>query len=57
MTFNSLRNAHRAGVLDDSNYICKNCDQRKDQEGIVIYNNKFSAKDRINRTSTNYRKV
>ena len=52
-----LRQAHLNGTLDCSNYICKDCDQRRKQDGIVIYNNKFKEKDRIGRTSTTHTKV
>jgi len=52
-----LKKHHENGTLDQTDYICKNCDQRKDQSDIVIYNNKFKREDRINRTSTNYKKV
>jgi len=55
--FLDLRKQHIYGTLAKSNYICKNCDQRKGQHDAVIYNSKFSGKDRLNRTSTNYRKV
>lgn len=52
-----LRKQHILGTLAESNYICKNCDQRRGQNDAVIYNSKFSGDDRLNRTSTNYRKV
>jgi MoaA/NifB/PqqE/SkfB family radical SAM enzyme len=52
-----LRKNHLNGTLDQTDYICKNCDQRKSQEGIVIYNNKFKEAERLNRTSTNYEKI
>lgn len=53
----NLKKHHEEGTLDQSDYICADCDQRKSQEGIVLYNNKFEANDRLNRTSTNYAKV
>ncbi len=52
-----LKKHHKNETLDQTNYICKNCDQRKDQNNIIIYNNKFKKEDRINRTSTNYKKI
>lgn len=52
-----LKKCHENDCLDNSNYICKNCDQRKSQEDIIIYNNKFNSKDRLDRTSTNYEKL
>jgi radical SAM protein with 4Fe4S-binding SPASM domain len=52
-----LKKAHLDGTLDCSDYICKDCDQRKTQEGIVIYNNSFNGNDRIGRTSTTLTKV
>jgi len=55
--FIDLKKQHIDGTLAESNYICKNCDQRRDQQDAVIYNSKFSGDDRLNRTSTNYRKV
>jgi len=56
-SFIDLRKHHLFGTLAESEYICKNCDQRKCQRNAVIYNSKFSGDDRLNRTSTNYRKV
>jgi radical SAM protein with 4Fe4S-binding SPASM domain len=53
----NLKKHHENGTLDTSSYICKNCDQRKDQSDIIIYNNKFKSKDRLNRTSTTYKKI
>jgi len=55
--FLDLKKHHENNTLNQTNYICKNCDQRKDQNDIVIYNNKFKSKERINRTSTNYEKI
>lgn len=52
-----LRHHHENGTLNTSKYICKDCDQRKSQDGIVIYNNKFNIKDRLYRTSTNYARI
>ena len=52
-----LRKQHIFGTLAESNYICKNCDQRRNQQDAVIYNSRFSDSDRLNRTSTTYRKV
>lgn len=49
-----LKKHHKNNTLGDTDYICKDCDQRKDQSGIILYN-KF--KDRIGRTSTNYAKL
>lgn len=53
----NLKKHHENGTLDETTYICKNCDQRKNQDDIIIYNNKFKSKDRLNRTSTNYAKI
>lgn len=53
----NIRDKHIRGILDDSDYICKNCDQRKDLSKAVIYNNKFTKEDRITRTSTNHKIV
>jgi len=55
--FLDLKKHHKNGTLEQTNYICKNCDQRKDQTDIIIYNNKFKKNDRLNRTSTNYAKI
>jgi len=52
-----LKMHHENDMLDNSKYLCKNCDQRQSQEDIIIYNNKFNKTDRINRTSTNYEKI
>jgi radical SAM protein with 4Fe4S-binding SPASM domain len=49
-----LKKHHKNNTLGDTDYICKDCDQRKDQSGIILYN-KF--KDRIGRTSTNYARL
>lgn len=49
-----LKKHHKNNTLGDTDYICKDCDQRKDQSGIILYN-KFE--DRIGRTSTNYVKL
>lgn len=37
--------------------ICSQCDQIRDTGSIVLYNNKYSEKDRIGKTSTNYRSL
>ncbi|MCF8019817.1 MAG: radical SAM protein [Vallitaleaceae bacterium] len=55
--FLKLRKHHENGILNDSEYICKDCDQRKNQSDIIIYNNKFDVKNRLNRTSTTYAKI
>jgi len=52
-----LKKHHKNNTLDQTNYICKDCDQRKEQSDIIIYNNKFKSEERINKTSTNYKKV
>jgi radical SAM protein with 4Fe4S-binding SPASM domain len=52
-----LKDSHLNNTLNSSNYICKHCDQRKLQKGIVIYNSKFSENDRIGRISTTMKKV
>lgn len=52
-----LKKCHENGTLENSNFVCKDCDQRKDQSMAIIYNSKFSPEDRLNRTSTNYTKV
>lgn len=55
--FLNLKLYHKTGFLDVSQYICRYCDQRKSQDDIVIYNNKFDNIDRLYRTSTNYAKI
>jgi len=55
--FLDLKTHHENGTLDQTGYICKDCDHRKNQNGIVVYNNKFSSDDRVNRPSTNYAKI
>lgn len=55
--FKTLKRLHKKGHLEMSIFICKNCDQRKDQSTAIIYNSKFKKEDRLYRTSTNYRKV
>lgn len=49
-----LKKHHKNNTLEKTAYICKDCDQRKDQSDIIIYS-KF--KNRLFRTSTNYAKV
>jgi len=55
--FLDLKKHHENDTLDQTNYICKNCDQRKSQDDIIIYNNKFTRENRLDRTSTNYAKI
>lgn len=55
--FLDLKKHHENGTLEQTEYICKNCDQRKSQEDIIIFNNKFESKNRLDRTSTNYAKI
>lgn len=52
-----LKQHHINGTLHQTDYICKRCDQRMNQNDVIIYNNEFNSSDRIVRTSTNYRKV
>jgi len=54
--YTQLKRYHENGTLYKTSYICKDCDQRKSKEGIVIFNNKFKSEDRLKRTSTNYAK-
>jgi sulfatase maturation enzyme AslB (radical SAM superfamily) len=55
--FTILKKHHENGTLYKTQYICRDCDQRKPQEDIVIYNNKFNSEDRIGRLSTTYAKT
>jgi hypothetical protein len=50
-----LKKHHIEGTLDQTNYICKDCDQRKESKGIVIYNSAYKKSERLYRTSTNYK--
>jgi len=52
-----ISDLHSGKEFDWTNLMCKSCDQRKDNSGIVIYNNKFTEEERLGRTSTNYRSV
>jgi len=55
--FLDLKKHHKNGTLDETDYLCKDCDQRKCQDDIIIYNNKFTAENRLDRTSTNYARI
>jgi uncharacterized Fe-S cluster-containing radical SAM superfamily protein len=55
--FNELKKCHANEALNNSEYICSKCDQRMEQEDAIIYNSQFESRDRLNRTSTNYKKV
>lgn len=55
--YRSLKIAHDSGNFEGTNFICRNCDQRKNQTNAIIYNSKYSVADRLFRTSTNYSKV
>jgi hypothetical protein len=55
--FLDLKKHHEKGTLEQTDYICKDCDQRKSQGDIIIYNNKFKNENRLDRTSTNYAKI
>ena len=51
-----IKECHTNGNME--NLLCKNCDQLYESDpSIVIYNSKFKASDRINRTSTVYDKM
>jgi len=49
-----LKKHHKNNTLEKTTYICKDCDQRKDQSDIIIYS---QYEDRLWRTSTNYAKL
>lgn len=53
----NIRKHHEGGTIAQSNLICKKCDQLYNTQNVVIYNSKFTEKERLNRTSTNYRAV
>jgi len=54
----NIKKHHEEGTIENSGLLCANCDQLIDPgKDIVIYNNKFSQKERIGKTSTNYRGV
>jgi hypothetical protein len=56
--YKEILHNHLLGTIQQSNLLCKNCDQLYDEnKNILIYNNKFNKKDRINRTSTTYTKL
>jgi sulfatase maturation enzyme AslB (radical SAM superfamily) len=53
-----IKEKHDKGITEDMDLLCANCDQLRDPgKDIVIYNNKFSQEERLNKTSTNYRSV
>ncbi len=53
-----IKKHHEEGTIVGSSLLCEKCDQLIDPgKDIVIYNNKFSKKERVGRTSTNYRSV
>lgn len=51
--FNNLKYYHENGRLEDTDYVCKNCDQRMNKENSLIYTNK-SQDNRTNLTSTSF---
>lgn len=55
--FLDLKECHENGKLNDSMYICSNCDQRMNQDDAIIHNTQFKSSDRLNRTSTTYKRV
>jgi len=49
---------HQSGDFTGSDLICENCDQRnKDKSDVMIYNSKFSIKERVSQLSTSYKKI
>lgn len=48
---------HTSGTIDNSNLLCRHCDQLLECNDIVIYNSKFKAEDRINKLSTTYKEL
>lgn len=50
-----LREAHNNDTLDESNYICKKCDQRMNKSNALVYTNKY-IDDRMNKISTGFLK-
>jgi organic radical activating enzyme len=53
-----IKKIHDEGITENTKLLCTSCDQLKDPgKDIIIYNNKFSQEERLNKTSTNYRSI
>ena len=56
--FSEIYKHHTNGTCEESNLICKSCDQLFNNEEIVFYNNRdFDKKSRIQKTSTTLGKL
>lgn len=54
--FLSLLEHHKNGTIQESDLICKHCDQLLDEKGILIYSN-VKVENRIERLSTTYKEL
>ena len=52
-----LKHHHKEGTLNKTDLICKDCDQRKDVSGSLVYSSLFTEEERLFTTSTNYSKI
>jgi hypothetical protein len=56
--FSSIYKHHTNGTCNESDLICKNCDQLKLSGEVVIYNNRVDDRDeRVKRVTTNLVKI
>lgn len=56
--FNKIMECHTKGNYEGSGLICENCDQRnEDKSDVMIFNSKFSAKERVWKVSTTYQEL
>lgn len=58
-SYKRIKEAHKdQNLMDMTDLICKNCDQRNPKDSsVVIYNSKYDSIDRVHRLSTTYEKV
>jgi len=55
--FIELYKCHKEGKCEESNLICKDCDQLMGKDDVLIYNNRMNSVDRIKYTSTGLKNI
>ena len=56
--FRKIYEIHNNGNMEQSNLICKDCDQlNRDKSNVIIYNSHFDAKERVECISTTYNRL
>ena len=56
--FKQILYCHQEGEFENSGLICEYCDQRNtDRSGVMVYNSRFSIRDRVECTSTTYKSL